>query len=240
MQADDGGAVYLRLSTRVIDQPKRDFSDRICRRMWIAGAYWLREPIAGRRTARIVYSGGDRTEAMRPPMRRSSRTSRAELAPRNTSAGPASNTDWQAATVPRPCPSPPSAPSQYFETLALSRLPPDAGLSHGHGNDNSDDTYGWLGWRWPTMTSRRLGVEKFRAIGPICRNLYRIHGIDADAILDAQAQSSPNACAVGGRSPPRLPEIKQPALVPQVIDPGWTPVSPTKTEDEMARIKSAA
>ncbi len=54
MQDDDGGAVYLRLSTRAIDQIDRemtpDLSDAICR-----GAYWRQKPASGAPV--IAYTG---------------------------------------------------------------------------------------------------------------------------------------------------------------------------------------
>ena len=43
MQADDGGAVYLRLSTRKIDQPQRQMTDQL-REAILDGGYWLAPP----------------------------------------------------------------------------------------------------------------------------------------------------------------------------------------------------
>src|SRR3546814_2223899 len=43
MQRDDGGAVYLRLSTRALEQPKRQITPDLARDI-AAGAYWLRRP----------------------------------------------------------------------------------------------------------------------------------------------------------------------------------------------------
>jgi len=61
MQADDGGSVYLRLSTRQIAQPKRemtsDLSDAIRK-----GAYWRKEP-ASTKSPVIVYAGAIAPEA---------------------------------------------------------------------------------------------------------------------------------------------------------------------------------
>ena len=54
MQADDGGAVYLRLTTRVIAQEPRANDD--WRDGALKGGYWLRAP-AGDRSAAIVYCG---------------------------------------------------------------------------------------------------------------------------------------------------------------------------------------
>ena len=46
MQAEDGGSVALRLSTRLLDQPNREFDDCL-RKNVTAGAYWLRKPKEG-------------------------------------------------------------------------------------------------------------------------------------------------------------------------------------------------
>jgi pyruvate dehydrogenase E1 component len=61
IQAADGGSTYLRLTTRVIEQARRDGND------WQAGAlqgaYWLREPAAGAAAA-IVFTGALAPEAL--------------------------------------------------------------------------------------------------------------------------------------------------------------------------------
>jgi len=48
MQADDGGSIYLRLSTRSIEQPDRAMTDAL-RADITAGGYWLKPPAPGRR-----------------------------------------------------------------------------------------------------------------------------------------------------------------------------------------------
>jgi len=57
----EGGAVYLRLSTRGLDQPARPFDDSV-RRGVIAGGYWMKEPAPGAELA-IVYTGAVAPEA---------------------------------------------------------------------------------------------------------------------------------------------------------------------------------
>ena len=61
MQADDGGSVYLRLSTRQLAQPKRkmtdDLSDAIRK-----GAYWRQKP-ASAKSPVIIYTGAIAPEA---------------------------------------------------------------------------------------------------------------------------------------------------------------------------------
>src|SRR5690606_9110984 len=46
MQAPDGGSVYLRLSTRQIEQPEREMTEAL-RADIAAGGYWLRRPEPG-------------------------------------------------------------------------------------------------------------------------------------------------------------------------------------------------
>ena len=55
MQADDGGSVYLRLSTRVINQPDRVMTTELEEDI-LKGAYWAIEPKNNTSLA-IVYTG---------------------------------------------------------------------------------------------------------------------------------------------------------------------------------------
>ena len=63
LQADDGGSVYLRLSTRPLEQPEREMTLELARSV-LEGAYWLVPPAAGRRTGdrrlRCGRAGSDR------------------------------------------------------------------------------------------------------------------------------------------------------------------------------------
>src|SRR5665213_2267045 len=56
LQADDGGSVYLRLSTRPLDQPAREAGDAWTADL-LAGAYWQVPPEEGAALA-VVYTGG--------------------------------------------------------------------------------------------------------------------------------------------------------------------------------------
>ncbi|MGE5147965.1 MAG: transketolase, partial [Candidatus Eiseniibacteriota bacterium] len=62
MQAEDGGSVYLRLSTRQIAQVERAMTPDLKTGV-IDGAYWLREPAYGADLA-IVYTGAVAPEAL--------------------------------------------------------------------------------------------------------------------------------------------------------------------------------
>ena len=175
MQAADGGAVYLRLSTRPIDQPARDFAtiaDDV-----ISGAYWLREPKPGAELA-IVYTGVVVPEAL---------AAYDDLLEDIPGAGVLAVTsadrlyaDWQTGSRARA--QGPDAPASHIETL-LSRLAPDAGLVtiiDGHPM-----TLSWLG-SVANHDVAALGVETFGQSGDL-PDLYRVHGIDRDAILDGAA-----------------------------------------------------
>src|SRR4029077_13057098 len=62
IQREAGGSVYLRLSTRPIEQPQRPIGPNLAEAI-IAGAYWLREPGPGA-TLAIAYSGAVAPEAL--------------------------------------------------------------------------------------------------------------------------------------------------------------------------------
>ena len=62
LQAPDGGSVYLRLSTRILDQPQRDSGEE-WKRDLLQGAYWQIPPGVGSRLA-VVYTGAVAPEAM--------------------------------------------------------------------------------------------------------------------------------------------------------------------------------
>jgi pyruvate dehydrogenase E1 component len=62
MQRDDGGAVYLRLSTRALDQAQRQITPQLERDI-TSGAYWLREPGPNAELV-IAYTGAVAPEAI--------------------------------------------------------------------------------------------------------------------------------------------------------------------------------
>ena len=62
LQADDGGPVYLRLSTRPLDQPEREMTPDLSHQI-LEGGYWLVEPAADAEIA-LVVSGPPVQEVM--------------------------------------------------------------------------------------------------------------------------------------------------------------------------------
>jgi pyruvate dehydrogenase E1 component len=176
MQADGGSSVYLRLTTRQIEQQVRE-SDA-----WeagaIAGAYWLREPAPGAKAA-IAYSGAVAPEALGaweqlqddlPGLGLLAVTSPDRL-----------HRDWSRARAAR-WNGGPRQPS-HIETL-LSRLAPDAGLVTVL--DGSPAALSWLGGVRGQRVSP-LGTDRFGQTGDL-PDLYLTYRLDTEAIIDAMAE----------------------------------------------------
>lgn len=176
MQRPDGGSVYLRLSTRPIEQLARageGWQDDA-----LKGAYWLRPPGPGAEAA-IVYTGAVAPEALAawealaddlPDLGLLAVTS-ADLLHREWSARRAGR--WTG--NPRP-------PSQA-ETL-LSALGPNAGLVTVL--DGAPATLSWLGGVLGMRVSP-LGTDRFGQTGDL-PDLYREYRLDEEAIIDAAAE----------------------------------------------------
>jgi pyruvate dehydrogenase E1 component len=170
MQEPDGGSVYLRLSTRALDQPRRDGGER-----WIGdvleGAYWQVEPEPGA-TLAVVYTGAVAPEALEAfEMIREDVPGAGLLA----------------------VPSPGRLHSSWSRSLAeggpchaarlLDGLAPGARLVTVM--DGPAAALAWLGGvRGHRIAA--LGVGRFGQSGDI-PDLYRAYRLDADAILDAAA-----------------------------------------------------
>ena len=171
-----GGSVYLRLSTRSIDQRPRTPDARLAADI-IAGAYWLVPPAHGARLA-VAYTGAVAPEAI---------AAHEALLEDLPGAGLLAITSadrlargWHAVNAARRRGA--GAGRCHVETL-LAPLAPDAHLVTVI--DGHPSTLGWLGSVHGHRV-RALGVEQFGQSGGI-GDLYRHHGIDTDAILDACA-----------------------------------------------------
>ncbi len=176
MQAEDGSSVYLRLTTRQIEQQVR--ADDSWEADAIAGAYWLREPAPGARAA-IAYSGAVAPEAMAaweqlqddlPGLGLLAVTSPDRL-----------HRDWSQARAAR-WKGNMRQPS-HIETL-LGRLAPDAGLVTVL--DGSPAALSWLGGVRGQRVSP-LGTDRFGQTGDL-PDLYRTYRLDSEAIIDAVAE----------------------------------------------------
>ncbi len=184
MQADDGGSVYLRLSTRSLDQPKREMTPAFESEV-LAGAYWRVPPAFGAELA-IVYAGAVAPEAEAAHQAIQEDIPGAGLLA-ITSADLAF-AEWNNAWRRR---AQGAVEARSHIGRLLDPLAPDAALVTVL--DGHPSTLSWLG-----SASRRrvfsLGVESFGQSGEI-QDLYRLHGIDTEAILDACAA----ACLSSGR-----------------------------------------
>src|SRR5512132_1051088 len=171
-----GGSVYLRLSTRAIDQPAREITDAL-REAIIAGGYWLKPPRPGAELA-IVYQGAVAPQAIAvydqilediPDAGLLAVTSADRL-----------NAGWQAAQRARQAG--PTTEQAAIERL-LAPLARDASLVTVI--DGHPATLAWLGGVCGHRV-QALGVEHFGQSGDLT-DLHRVYRIDEDAILDAVA-----------------------------------------------------
>jgi pyruvate dehydrogenase E1 component len=178
MQAEKGGAVYLRLSTRPLDQPQRALTPAL-RDAVITGGYWAVPPGPDCNVA-IAYTGAVAAEA------HEAHTALLEDIPGAALLAITSadrlHEDWQSAKRARRSGNRDvRAPVERL----LDQLPRAAAIVSVI--DGHPAVLSWLG----AVGGHRaypLGVEKFGQSADI-PDLYRVHGIDADAILDAAARA---------------------------------------------------
>ena len=169
LQADDGGSVYLRLTTRSLPQPEREMTAEL-RDGILGGGYWLREPQPGADLA-LVYCG--------------------PVAPEVMAAHDAIRDDVPDAGV-LAITSPDRLYADWRERAGASRIdqllaPLSADAALVTVLDGHPATLSWLG----AVRGHRaypLGVDHFGQSADVV-DLYRVHGIDEDAIVDAVARA---------------------------------------------------
>ena len=173
LQDQNGGSVYLRLSTRKIAQIERDMTASLSTSV-LQGGYWLRPPREDSRLA-IVYSGALAPEAIEAHGRvLDSHPGCGLLA---VTSGDRLFKGWCAAKSHSA-----GSGDSHIERL-LEPLSPQARLITVI--DAHPATLSWLGGvRGQPIYP--LGVERFGQSGSI-DELYRLYGIDADAIVVAVA-----------------------------------------------------
>jgi pyruvate dehydrogenase E1 component len=174
-----GGSVYLRCSTRPIEQPKRDITPELSNNI-IDGAYWMRTPGPNCELV-IAYQGVVAPEAiMATGVLAEDRKDIGLLA---ITSADRLNAGWQSACSAR------SKGNQiaysHIERL-LSKIPLSAVFITIH--DAHPAALAWLGSVHGHRTSA-LGVEHFGQTGTI-NELYEHFGISTQSIIDA-AQSFP-------------------------------------------------
>jgi pyruvate dehydrogenase E1 component len=176
MQAEDGGSVYLRLSTRTLEQPARVMSEDL-RQDILRGAYWQLPPAPGANLA-IAYCG-----AVAPDVLEAQAQLLEDLPGCGVLAVPSPDLlhlDWQHSVRDRAANG--IARQSHAERL-LSRLAPGAALVTVM--DGYPTTLSWLG----SVLGHRvmpLGVDHFGQSGDL-DDLYRVYRLNAEAILDAAA-----------------------------------------------------
>jgi pyruvate dehydrogenase E1 component len=175
MQRADGSAVWLRLSTRMLEQKERALDPAAV----IAGAHWVVAPTPGARIA-LAYQG---------PVAPEAEAAFAELVTEEPGAGLLAITSpdrlhagWLAAQRSRRTGD--RTAVSHIETLLapLARGAALVSVLDGH-----PATHAWLG----SVRGQRvvpLGPDRFGQSGDI-PDLYREYGLDTDAILDACAQA---------------------------------------------------
>jgi pyruvate dehydrogenase E1 component len=171
-----GGSVYLRLSTRPVDQPARTMTDAL-REAIIAGGYWLKPPGPGAELA-IAYQGVVAPQALSAYEQILEDIPDAGLLA--VTSADRLNAGWQAAQRTRY--DGPTDERAAVEKL-LAPLARDASLVTVI--DGHPATLAWLGGVRGHRV-QALGVEHFGQSGDVT-DLHRVYRIDEDAILDAVA-----------------------------------------------------
>lgn len=174
-----GGSVYLRLSTRTIEQPQRAMTEDLAQDI-IDGAYWLRRPGPNADTV-IAFTGAVAPEAIEAVGLIAE--DRRDVGLLAVTSADRLNAGWQAAERARQR-GQPNAMS-HVERL-LAPLPRDCGLVTVL--DGHPATLAWLGGVHGHRV-KALGVEHFGQTGTI-QDLYRHHGIDTNAIVHAAQTAS--------------------------------------------------
>jgi len=182
LRDETGGSVYLRLSTRPMEQVLRrtdpDFASGV-----IDGAYWVRPPGPNCEVV-IAYQGAVAPEAITATGALSG--ARRDMGLLAVTSADRLNAGWTAARRAR---ARGHASATGLAERLLAPLPRDCALVTVI--DGHPATLAWLGGVIGHRTLP-LGVEHFGQTGTIA-DLYRHYGIDADGILDAVERLTPGA-----------------------------------------------
>jgi len=175
MQADDGGSVYLRLTTRTLAQVERP--DDLWRADAAKGAYWLKAPGPGSAAA-IVFCGAVAPEVLQAAEQLADDID--GLGVLNVVSPGLLHRDWMAARRGRWTGA--GRRTSHAEAL-LGALTPSAGLVTII--DGAPGALSWLGGVRGMRVSA-LGLDSFGQVGDL-PDLYRRYRLDAEAIVDACA-----------------------------------------------------
>ncbi len=174
LRDETGGSVYLRLSTRPVEQIKRDI-DPDLRHGIIDGAYWMRKPGPNCQVV-VAYTGAIAPEAIQAVGLMAE--DRRDVGLLAVTSADRLNAGWTAAQRARERGL--VHARSHIERL-LAGLPPHCGIVTVI--DGHPATLGWLGAVHGQRT-RALGVEHFGQTGSL-GDLYWHYGIDANAIIAA-------------------------------------------------------
>ena len=171
---EKGGSVYLRLSTRPVEQIARTMTPELAQEI-IDGGYWLREP-GPATTLAIVYAGAVAPEAIEAAGLLSDQ--RGGVGVLAVTSGDRLSAGWHGAERAREQGHPEAR--AHVEHL-LAKLPRDAGIITIC--DAHPESLSWIG-SVAGHRVRALGVEHFGQSGSI-PELYAHYGLDAAAVLRA-------------------------------------------------------
>jgi pyruvate dehydrogenase E1 component len=169
-----GGCVYLRLSTRAIEQPKRSMTPEL-RQGIIDGAYWMRRPGPNCQVV-VAYAGAVAPDAIHAVGLIAE--DRRDVGLLAVTSADRLGAGWRAAQHARERGL--VHARSHIERL-LAEVPAHCGMVTTI--DGHPATLAWLG-SVAGHRVRPLGVEQFGQTGSI-GDLYRHYGIDANAIIAA-------------------------------------------------------
>ncbi|MEM6276177.1 MAG: transketolase, partial [Pseudomonadota bacterium] len=172
LRDETGGSVYLRLTTAPLEQPGKRHDDAF-RQGAIDGGYWLRKPGPNPDVV-IAYQGAVAGEAIRAAGQIGE--ARRDVGVLAVTSADRLNAGWNAAQRAR---SSGQAATSHVESL-LNDVPAQTRIITVI--DGHPATLSWLGGVAGHRTTS-LGVEHFGQTGTIA-DLYRHHGIDAEAIVE--------------------------------------------------------
>src|SRR5436305_7874190 len=174
LRDETGGSVYLRLSTRPIEQIKRAMTAEL-RQAIVDGAYWLRRPGPNCQVV-VAYTGAVAPEAIQAVGLMAE--DRRDVGLLAVTSADRLNAGWTAAQRARERGL--VHARSHIERL-LAEVPSHCGVVSVL--DGHPATLAWLG-AVRGHRVRPLGVEHFGQTGSI-RDLYRHYGIDTNAIVAA-------------------------------------------------------
>jgi pyruvate dehydrogenase E1 component len=177
---ETGGSVYLRLSTRPIEQPQRQMTPDLHQAV-IDGAYWMRRPGPNAQVV-VAYTGAVAPEAIQAVGLMAE--DRRDIGLLAVTSADRLNAGWTAAMRARERG---LADARSHVEQLLANVPPHCAIVTVL--DGHPATLGWLGAVNGHRT-RALGVEHFGQTGSIA-DLYRHYGIDSNSIVAAAQAIAP-------------------------------------------------